>query len=120
MAMLAKDRVEYSLKTALRSLNGVVARAERLRREQHASKIEAGLLEDTLYNIRERYPRAHRLMAANPLVPPARLSTRAYLEILHVDLEDPYLGLAPNVLGGEPGRKAPEKPVQRRATRAGA
>lgn len=64
-----------------------------------------GTLEgDTEFNRRERYPRAHRLLARTGLVPPTELTKIVYREILDVDLDDPYLGLAPYLMGGEGGR----------------
>ncbi len=59
---------------------------------------------DTAFNQRVRFPQADRLLAQSPLAKPADLTQRVYLEILGVDLADPYLGLAPYLLGGEPGR----------------
>ncbi len=59
---------------------------------------------DTAFNQRIRFPKADRLLAQSPLAKPADLTQRVYLDILGVDLADPYLGLAPYLLGGEPGR----------------
>ncbi len=70
-----------------------------------ASSDPADLLaQDTEFNRDERYLLAHALLAEHPLATPQSLSTRAYCEILHVQLADPWLGLAPYVLGGESGR----------------
>ena len=42
--------------------------------------------------------------SGSPLARPAEIQGLVYRELLHVDLDDPYLGLAPDVLGGELGR----------------
>ncbi len=72
--------------------------------EQPLKHAMGTLEEDTEFNRRERYPRAHRLLARTGLVRPAELTKVVYREILEVDLDDPYLGLAPYLLGGEGGR----------------
>lgn len=52
-----------------------------------------------------RRRQVHRLLLLAPLKTPAELAQQVYKEILHVDLSDPYLGLAPDAIGGEGGRK---------------
>ena len=64
-----------------------------------------GILADVAYNREHRYPLVHDLLTDKPLKTPAELTKTVYKEILHVDLDDPYLGLAPYVLGGEIGRR---------------
>ncbi len=65
----------------------------------------ATLTLDTNYNRSLRYPQIHALFAALPTAqPPAELRTRVFEDILHVPIHDPFLGLAPAVLGGEGGR----------------
>ena len=61
---------------------------------------------DTLRNRAARDAPAALLLSQNPLAPPAQLTRRVYREILHLDLDDPYLGLAPLALGGEVGRES--------------
>jgi len=85
IADMRKFRVEQPLKDALRVVDGE-------------------LDWDTAYNKQHRYQKASALLAAHPLAEPATLTKRVYREILDVDLDDPYLGLAPYVLGGEAGR----------------
>ena len=65
---------------------------------------ESGLARDTLFAREEGYRLAHAFLATRVLQPPSEMYRDAYRELLHVDLDDPYLGLAPDVLGGEPGR----------------
>ena len=65
---------------------------------------DSGLARDTLYAREQGYRRAHLFLADRALAHPSELRGDVYRELLHVDLDDPYLGLAPNVLGGEPGR----------------
>lgn len=62
------------------------------------------LREESAYNRVHRYPKVRDLLARRPLATPAELTATVYRDILGVDLEDPYLGLAPYVLGGEIGR----------------
>ena len=59
---------------------------------------------DTLHNRRERYPLASELLLAHPFARPADVTREVYRKLLGVDLDDPFLGLAPDVLGGEVGR----------------
>jgi hypothetical protein len=59
---------------------------------------------DTLDNRNRGYREAHDFMARSGMKAPAALTHAVYRELLHVDLADPYLGLAPDVLGGEVGR----------------
>lgn len=74
-----------------------------------AAKVDAGqkghdLDTETAYNRKNRYPKVHALLQRRALASPATLTKIVYKTILDVDLDDPYLGLAPYVLGGEPGR----------------
>ncbi len=52
-------------------------------------------------------PRLHALLADHPFEQPSFYTKKLYKDVLDVDLDDPYLGLAPYVLGGEPGRHSP-------------
>lgn len=63
------------------------------------------LAADTVYNREHRYPKARALLARGRLHVPATITRELFAEVLHVDLDDPYLGLAPEVLGGEVGRR---------------
>ena len=69
-----------------------------------ASSSDVELAADTDYNQRYRYTKAHALLAERPLERPDELALALFRDVLDVDLEDPYLGLAPYVLGGERGR----------------
>jgi hypothetical protein len=51
------------------------------------------LAEDTRLNETTRRYRVHALLAARGLVRPEAVSKRIYKEVLHTDLDDPYLGL---------------------------
>ncbi|MEO6707972.1 MAG: hypothetical protein ABIP42_00245 [Planctomycetota bacterium] len=93
LADLAKTAIELPLKT---SLHGALT--------PPAPPDASALPLDTDFNRRVRFPQADRLLAECPLETPELLTNRVYLEILGVDLADPYLGLAPYLLGGEPGR----------------
>lgn len=63
-----------------------------------------GLALDTEDAWRRGFREARALLARSGMQPPASLTEQVYRELLHVDLADPYLGLAPDVLGGEVGR----------------
>lgn len=59
--------------------------------------------DDAEFNERERMPAIHAMLASGlPKVGDAYKGI--YKDLLHVDLDDPYLGLAPAVLGGDLGR----------------
>jgi len=64
----------------------------------------SALARDTAFQRQLGYRLAHALLSGHPLETPATLTRDVYRTLLHVDLDDPYLGLAPDVLGGEPGR----------------
>jgi hypothetical protein len=99
---LSKARVEDGLKESLRAM--VDAQVSLAGADAKVGTKE--LREDTAYNRANRYPKAHALLARQAdRVAPSALTKTVYKEILDVDLDDPYLGLAPYVLGGEGGRK---------------
>lgn len=97
LADASKSGVETRIKDALDPL----VAAARQRKDHPGDPVRS----DTLYNQRHRYRRVHALLARTPGATPARI-TGPVFEILGVDLDDPFLGLAPYVLGGEGGRKA--------------
>jgi hypothetical protein len=51
------------------------------------------LAEDTRVNETTRRLQIHEMLAAAGLVPPEKVSRPLYKEVLHADLDDPYLGL---------------------------
>jgi hypothetical protein len=51
------------------------------------------LEEDTWLNERPRRLRIHELLARTGLVPPKEVTRPIYKDVLHADLDDPYLGL---------------------------
>ncbi len=94
----SKSSVEIVLKKALApgSPHGP-ARVD-LTKGRVEDPLKASLREDMEYNRTHRDPKVHDLLADRPLAAPV------YRDILGVNLADPYLGLAPYVLGGEIGR----------------
>jgi hypothetical protein len=60
------------------------------------------LAEDTRVNERARRLEIHRILAAAGTVQPREISRRLYKEVLHADLDDPYLGLGPVLFAGYP------------------
>jgi hypothetical protein len=89
----SKFRVEHGLEHALAS--------------PESGDDTAALRRDTEYNRHHRVPLASRLLLEHPLPRPESITKEVYRRVLGVDLDDPYLGLAPHVLGGEGGRQGP-------------
>ncbi|MCI0587688.1 MAG: hypothetical protein L0323_12675 [Planctomycetes bacterium] len=58
---------------------------------------------DTRINERLRKEKVHALLSRVPLPAPREIRDAVYREILHLDLEDPYVGLAPILFGGAEG-----------------
>lgn len=98
-----KMRVEYGVREALMSALAEVAGADE-RKDGVEDPLKESLAADTKHNQEVRMPKIHALLAENPLATPADYKIGLFREILGCDLEDPYLGLAPLVLGGEVGR----------------
>ena len=110
---LVEQRIKDSMKGAAELL---LARAElskpsKLERREDVSKrvverpVKDTLHEDTEFNHEERAPRLHALLARRAFETPGELTKTVYRDVLEVDLDDPYLGLAPYVLGGDVGRR---------------
>ncbi|MEZ0231167.1 MAG: hypothetical protein ACAI25_21300 [Planctomycetota bacterium] len=114
---VSKRVVEKRIKDAIKgSADLIVARAEAAKdrpRIADGSKsgverpIKDSLHEDSEFNDAERAPKIHALLAGKALEPVSSFTKPLYKDVLGVDLDDPYLGLAPYVLGGEPGRSSP-------------
>jgi hypothetical protein len=51
------------------------------------------LKEDTELNETVRRLQIHEMLAAEPLIAPEKVTKRLYKDVLHSDLDDPYLGL---------------------------
>jgi len=60
------------------------------------------LLEDTRQNETIRRRQVHEMLAATGLVKPNGVVKRLYKEVLHADIDDPYLGLGPMLFAGYP------------------
>jgi hypothetical protein len=58
------------------------------------------LAKDTQQNENERRRQIHDLLAAAGAVKPGAVTKRLYKEVLHADLDDPYLGLGPVLFAG--------------------
>ena len=102
---LSKMRVEVPLKSMLRDLHIERLSDDRVYTPADDPDAPADfLVHDTEYNRRVRNPQVRAMLAARPLSTPAALTEELYRDVLDVDLADPYLGLAPYVLGGEDGR----------------
>lgn len=57
---------------------------------------------DTQASINQLKRKVHARLAAEGLVPPKRIVKWLYREVLHADLDDPYLGLGPLLFDGYP------------------
>jgi hypothetical protein len=60
------------------------------------------LVKDTQQNESDRRRQIHELLAAAGAVKPAAMAKRLYKEVLHADLDDPYLGLGPVLFANYP------------------
>jgi hypothetical protein len=60
------------------------------------------LEEDTRLNETLRRRQVHEMLAADGLVPPTQVTKRLYKDVLHADLDDPYLGLGPVLFASYP------------------
>lgn len=90
---VGKAMVESRIKYRLVPLNPEVAMP-------HDGSVEATLLAaDTEINRKERKPLIHAILAEKAYRP-ADLTKRLYKDVLHVDLDDPYLGLVTAAFGG--------------------
>lgn len=57
------------------------------------------LLADTEFNARERKPLVHRILRGKVFTP-AEITKKVYRDVLHCDLDDPYLGLGETGFNG--------------------
>ena len=56
-------------------------------------KLDENLELDTKYNEQERRDKIEAYLALHPQTTPSQMKTWLYREVLHADLDDPYLGL---------------------------
>jgi hypothetical protein len=63
------------------------------------------LTEDTRINDTVRRVQVHEILAASGSIQPKDVTKRLYKEILHADLDDPYLGLGQTLFAGYPFAK---------------
>ncbi len=60
------------------------------------------LIQDTQINETERRERIHTMLASKKLTTPGKVTKWLYREVLHADLDDPYLGLGPTLFASYP------------------
>ena len=84
--------------------------ANRMEGIPRAAQDRASLEEDTRIARTLLLPQALELLANHPLCTPEDLAIPLFRDVLHVDLLDPYLGLAPDAIGGDLGRYGPASP----------
>jgi hypothetical protein len=68
------------------------------------------LVEDTRLNETARRLLIHEHLARSGVVAPEKVCKWLYKEVLHADLDDPYLGLGKVLLDGDPFRRAEKAP----------
>ena len=68
------------------------------------------LTEDTQLNETTRRRQIHELLAKEGLVAPAKVLKPIYKDVLHADLDDPYLGLGKALFENYPFAKEDAKP----------
>ena len=68
-----------------------------LRRMFGKASVTANLREDTQLNETVRRRQIHAMLASKGLIRPREIAKPIYKEVLHADLDDPYLGLG-NIL----------------------
>jgi hypothetical protein len=68
------------------------------------------LAEDTRQNETGRRRQIHALLAEAGVVNPKALTKRLYKEVLHADLDDPYLGLGPTLFANYPFSREEARP----------
>jgi hypothetical protein len=118
-AAFSKFKVEGPMKEALErepasaeSKREVEAPVKEALSREHLSPAEAKLVAkakptldaDSRHNETTRRLQIHRLLLLRPLQQPSALAKVVYKDVMHVDISDPFLGLAPMVVGGEIGR----------------
>ena len=60
------------------------------------------LAEDTALNESTRRLQIHQMLAEAGVAAPAQVTRPIYKDVLHADLDDPYLGLGPALFGSYP------------------
>jgi hypothetical protein len=108
--------------TALVKYHRLAAKSEASENTNHGAEaaIAAQLLAaDTTYNETERRALIHRKLAELPTVHPDGVHRWLYKEVLHADLDDPYLGLSPVLFGKYPFSEPAEEPAPSSRLRVG-
>lgn len=99
LADMSKKRLEGPTEDFL-------ARGSRLRAEfsesDQAERVAAALLLDTEKNEAERRPRIHRHLLEAGVTQVEKETRWLYAQVLHTDLDDPWLGLLPTLFGTDP------------------
>lgn len=88
-----KKLIEYHKHESAREMKGIYA---------------SGLKDDVREN-GPRYQLIHKQLARNPMVKPDDITSWLYKEALHVDLDDPYLGLKPMLFATYPFNDEPNE-----------
>ena len=96
---VSKSGIERPLKAAL--AESADSKKREVERPLRGLAVEDALLlaADTEINRTERKPLLHRMLSEK-IVRPAEITRRVYKEVLHCDLDDPYLGLVSSAFNG--------------------
>lgn len=89
---MGKKKVEEPLKEALRLYEKPKPRID-MPKAMVEAPVKDALKEDVKHNETERMAAVRALLAERPTATPAELTRTVYRDILHTDLDDPFLGL---------------------------
>ena len=87
LASSSKSKTKKSLKVER------TAPSLELRASRALQKLSENLELDTLYNEKERRDKIEDYLTLHPQSTPSQMKSWLYREVLHADLDDPYLGL---------------------------
>ncbi|MBI1899680.1 MAG: hypothetical protein HYS13_01030 [Planctomycetia bacterium] len=114
-ADLSKARIERGLKAMLVPAGSSFA-GKRTADDERGGAVASGdlavwkeLWEDTRLNESVRRREIHAKLAESGPVKPGEIKKWLYKEVLHADLDDPYLGLGEMLVGSDPFRGEPER-----------
>jgi hypothetical protein len=97
-------KIEAPVLNVVQSKNSASATAEAPPNVDNPAEWKA-LEEDTRLNETVRRRQIHELLAATGLVRPDKLTRPIYKDVLHADLDDPYLGLGESLFANYPFAK---------------
>lgn len=124
-ADLTKALIEINIKSILKASNATTknAKARMQGSLEHPDFNEPKALaswrrvhEDTDINENQRRAQVHEMLAARPNAHPEDVTKKLYREVLHADIDDPYMGLGPTLFDDYPFRE--DVPAELRTSHA--